>query len=308
MSTMIYNGKRVSNLAMQFLQQEQADWSQTDDTAPDYIKNKPAVDTEYSPASGNAQSGTAVAAAVSALYPPFEQSGQTVVCCPADGYPMTVTAAAGATVTQCGKNLWSTADYHSEGGTVIDVTGNVYTRIFRAEAQTGTLLSETVVADTFNGPAVFPAGVYAFSADTMTAADGTTVTPYLAVTLADGTTDTLPAGAAKAIVQPFCVRAVLCKSSVFAAGYEYTTTLQLEPYGPTAYEPYHSVSVATDENGVATVPAVGYTALFTDSGEVTVSGREDPVRALAALRQTVALLGGAPYAVSAATSEPNGGE
>lgn len=49
-------------------EQEQADWNQTDRTAPDYIRNKPSipvVDQSYRPNSSNAQSGKAVASAVS---------------------------------------------------------------------------------------------------------------------------------------------------------------------------------------------------------------------------------------------------
>lgn len=51
--------------------QQQADWNQTDTSAVDYIKNKPVipsgviVDQTYDPTSANAQSGTAVAGALS---------------------------------------------------------------------------------------------------------------------------------------------------------------------------------------------------------------------------------------------------
>ena len=44
-------------------EQLQADWSQNDSSALDYIKNKPTVDQTYSALSANAQSGKAIAGA-----------------------------------------------------------------------------------------------------------------------------------------------------------------------------------------------------------------------------------------------------
>lgn len=306
MSTMIYNGKRVGKLAMQFLQQEQADWSQTDATAPDYIKNKPAIDSTYDPASGNPQSGIAVAEAIDRLCPPLKASGETVICHPAEDSPLVITAAADTTVKRCGKNLWSLGNYHNEGSTIIDITDNVYTRTFRTEVQTGTLLADTVIADRWDGPAVFPAGVYAFSAAPMMSKDGIPVLPYLTVTLADGTTASIPAGVATAVTQPFCVRAVLCKSGVFAAGYVYTTTFQLEPYGPTAYEPYACETIEVHAGDTVIAPADGCNVYFTDGGEITVSGLENPASVIDTLRRTVAMLIGTSAPIDAA-SEPNGG-
>ena len=45
----------------------QADWNQTNTAAVDFIKNKPTVDQTYSATSQNAQSGTAVASAISGI-------------------------------------------------------------------------------------------------------------------------------------------------------------------------------------------------------------------------------------------------
>ena len=43
---------------------------------------------------------------VDMLAPAFLESGSIVACQPVAGYPLTVQAQEGATVTRCGKNLW----------------------------------------------------------------------------------------------------------------------------------------------------------------------------------------------------------
>ena len=47
----------------------QSDWDQKDINQDDYIKNKPAVDSNYTPNSSNAQSGVAVAQALTTIFP-----------------------------------------------------------------------------------------------------------------------------------------------------------------------------------------------------------------------------------------------
>lgn len=226
--------------------------------------------------------------------PDFEVTGATVICHPVGKSAMQVTVSDEATtITRCGKNLWSLADYHSEGSTIIDVTNNVYTRTFRVEAQTGTLLSESVITNIYNGFADLPAGEYTFSANAMTAADGTAVMPYLTITLADGTTSSLPAGETTVIEQSFRVGAVMCKSSVFTAGYVYSSVFQLEHGAPSAYEPYRKATMGVSDTGEMSVIAWdGANALYADAGTITVKGKENPAHAIDELRRAVRSLGG----------------
>ncbi len=237
----------------------------------------------------------AVIEAPYALCADFDQTGDMVVCYPAKGSRMAVLAPPGATITRCGKNLWSTTDYHSESASsIIDVTDGVYTRTFKVESTSGTVLSASATADIFNGESDFPAGVYSFSAAPLQTSYLGERMPYLSVTLADGTTDAIEAGATKEIALPFSVTAILCASdSLFPAGYVYTSTFQLERGKPTPYEPYHKETFFADDSGRTSIAASsGANTVFADSGEVTVKGKEDPFHAIDQLKRAVVALGG----------------
>ena len=269
-----------------------ADWEQTNPNRADYIKNKPKVDQAYSNTSRNAQSGTAVAEAIYQLCPSFEETGETVICYPMGGTSLDVVAPEATTITRCGKNLWSTNDYDTIGTTAdINITNGVYKRTFKVNSSTTNILTNAVIKSIYNGAQVFPAGVYSFSAESLITSDGGEIKPYLSVTLADGTTDTIYAGSAKEITKSFSVTAVLCANTQFNAGYVYTTTFQLERGNPTAYEPYRKEEFSAD--GGVIVPALdGYNTFFADVGTITVKGKENPIHAIDELRQAIISLGG----------------
>ena len=94
----------------------QADWNQTDTSADDYIKNKPTippssvVDQTYNPSSTNAQSGTAVAGAISGVNQvPSSTSGDS-------GKVLTVDSQ--------GNPEWADVQAPISAGTGIDITND----------------------------------------------------------------------------------------------------------------------------------------------------------------------------------------
>lgn len=123
----------------------QADWNQTDTSADDYIKNKPTippssvVDQTYNPSSTNAQSGTAVAGAISGVNQvPSSTSGDSgkVLTVDSQGNPewadvqAPISAGTGIDITNDTVSVdFTEVQAKLEAGANISITGNVISAI-----------------------------------------------------------------------------------------------------------------------------------------------------------------------------------
>ena len=123
----------------------QADWNQTDSSADDYIKNKPTippssvVDQTYNPSSTNAQSGTAVAGAISGVNQvPSSTSGDSgkVLTVDSQGNPewadvqAPISAGTGIDITNDTVSVdFTEVQAKLEAGANISITGNVISAI-----------------------------------------------------------------------------------------------------------------------------------------------------------------------------------
>lgn len=123
----------------------QADWNQTDTSADDYIKNKPTippssvVDQTYNPSSTNAQSGTAVAGAISGVNQvPYSTSGDSgkVLTVDSQGNPewadvqAPISAGTGIDITNDTVSVdFTEVQAKLEAGANISITGNVISAI-----------------------------------------------------------------------------------------------------------------------------------------------------------------------------------
>ena len=214
---------------------------------------------------------------VDTLCPSFAKSGSIVACQPVTGYPLTVQAQEGATVTHCGKNLWdlksgvTQVEYTSSGGTVqtrwgyrICLPPGTYTlHAEQAGEQGGNFLYGVV-----NGPD----GSYLASATVVSNGLLTKV-----ITLNEGDVIYLYDGAANGTD----VRA----NALFS---NYNVQIELGSTA-TAYEEYRGESFACAP--AATVPALpGVNTFWADSGNITVTGRADPVAENAMLKSRLAAL------------------
>lgn len=218
-------------------------------------------------------------ALIDKLCPAFEASGSVVTCQPVEGYPLSVTAEEGATkIFRCGKNLFST--------TLAYGTWNFASKypypVNEAYVRTAALIPVVPgVTYRLSGTAAYSwAGNMAFfDKDRNYLGDGKQIFTF--------TTFTTPTDAYY----------LAFHMAVAATGAKPDGTVQLEVgTTKTAYEPYNGGEFLLDTSGdtpSAAIPGLpGVNTLYADSGEITVTGRKDPVAQLEKLQTAILSLGG----------------
>ncbi len=215
---------------------------------------------------------------VDMLCPAFSETGSIVACQPVAGYPLTVQAQEGATVTRCGKNLWdlksgvSQVEYTSSGGTVATKWG------YRISLPAGTYTLHAEQAGEQSGGFIYgvvnrPDGSYGGSASLVSSGVPTTKV----LTLKEGDAIFLYNGSGNTTETQ--------SNTLFA---NYNIQVELGDTA-TAYEEYRTESFAYDPD--ATVPALpGVNTFWADSGSITVAGRLDPIAVIAEQNARLAAL------------------
>ena len=211
------------------------------------------------------------------LCPSFEESGSIVACQPVAGYPLTVQAQEGTTVTRCGKNLWdlksgvSQVEYTSSGGTVATRWG------YRISLPAGTYTLHAEQAGEQSGGFLYGSvngsdGSYLASASVVSTELLTKV-----ITLNEGDVIYLYNGAANGTEAK--------SNTLFSI---YNVQIELGDTA-TAYEEYQGEAFTPE----AAVPALsGVNTLWADTGSITVSGRADPVVISEKLTNAIIAMGG----------------
>ena len=232
---------------------------------------------------------------VDKLCPSFQQGGHFITCEPVEGYPMAVQAQPGLAteVTRCGKNLLDLSEAMVKAVSFMTMAGS------NDEDHWGVEL-------------ILPPGTYTIKA----IATGTTGADYIYGAVTDLTNtkriqsfNPVTGSPADAISATFTewVRLVIYNMVMPISG-GYTKAdcaqsfskynIQLE-VGNTAteFEPYKGETIPMTENAdgvpVATVPALaGINHLWVDDGELTVTGKADPVAIINKLTNAIVALGG----------------
>lgn len=147
------------------------------------------------------------------------------------------------TLTRTGKNLFGFRDYTYKANAYIDTCVN---GVFRREVTTAHETSFAVNANAMlyiENPHI-PAGTYTF---TLTHMSGPTFhSPYLEVTLSDGSVVSLVNGVATTLPLDGTITVVRVTTWSYAAGDVLEFVMQLEAGTGTAYEPYSGVTLTAD--------------------------------------------------------------
>ena len=222
---------------------------------------------------------------VDKLCPDINESGGIVTCEPVEGYPLTVTAEDGATtITRCGKNLLDLSEGKVDVVSYIDSTGNLNNDFYGVEL-------------------ILPPGTYTIKAVLKSGATGDYI--YGAVNDIDKThrIDTFSPvqnTSMKALTKTFneWVRLYIYDAGVkismgrkkevsIAVLNKYDIQLEVGATA-TAFEPYVSESFNVGD----AVPALsGVNTIWADTGNITVSGKADPVAIINKLTSAVIALG-----------------
>ena len=235
---------------------------------------------------------------VDMLAPAFLESGSIVACQPVAGYPLTVQAQEGSTVTRCGKNLWDLKPDTSGG---VSLLTNFYadSDFFVSPAH-----EEESNRRRYGYKICLPAGTYTLCAT------GFAASSYLYGAVngeADGAAKfkgaidlVLQGTPAKPVVVTLDAGDVIYlyngkKNDSLSKANELFTNYDIQvELGDTAtdYEQYRAKSFAYDT--AATVPALsGINTLWADAGSIPVCGRQDPAVLLEKMKNALASLGGA---------------
>ena len=215
---------------------------------------------------------------INKLAPSFTESGTAVRCEPVEGYPLTVTAEEGAaTISRCGKNL-------------ID-----YKAVIPGKNSTITIIENGVRWESGNYFFSFPCTVKAGETVVFNCVDPSSSMYYAALW---NTELSKNVGTQNKIGEPFTatgdadlVHIYKKNSSTALVEPIVVTDLQLE-HGSvaTAYESYKGVETFVPGE---TIPAwSGVNTLWADVGEITVTGKADPVAIIEKLSNAILALGG----------------
>ena len=239
-------------------------------------------------------------AMVDKLCPTFTESGAVVTCEPVEGYPLTVTAEEGATITRCGKNLFNYRDWIAY---LNQVQGNALEEVeYLGRNCFAYRLYRTDITKFFTNIRFKPNTQYTFKLEAAFTYEGYETYPnmrLIAIMYDDGsastyaeypslkkgefTTITVTSAPGKTISQ-----LTVPKFSAIATVYIPIDSCVIMEGTTAEYVPYTGETFAQGEQ----IPAVqGINNLWADSGEITVSGKADPVARLERLENAILAMG-----------------
>ena len=216
---------------------------------------------------------------VDVLCPSFSESGVVVRCEPVEGYPLSITAEGATTISRCGKNL---IDYTQA---VPRTTGNVVNIIENG-------VEWAAGNHYFKIPCNIKAGsVVAFScSDAAGAIDGATLYNEVGTTKTACSDMSRNGKGVTATADANIVYIYKKNASTQIETPIVVLNLQLEiGAAATTFEPYKAVE--TFALGETILGARGVNTFWADGGEVTVSGKADPVAIIEKLTQAVLAMG-----------------
>ena len=224
------------------------------------------------------------------LCPSFTESGSAVRCEPVEGYPLTVEASEEATeIVRCGKNLFdvnNTSQYTtmnqgrwSVENDVLKVTGQGINATWQIKPSTTYTISYKSTRTGTSGGGVY---VRSYNADNTS----TLLDNKHTASLSASFSVTTPDDAVSLNILFYGTG-----SNTDHTNYALFSEIQVEVGNTaTAYEPYECNTFAPNEPITA---LKGVNTLYADSGEITVTGKADPVAIIEKLSSTVtAMLGG----------------
>ena len=221
------------------------------------------------------------------LCPPIHETGSIVACTPIEGYPLSVTAAEGATVIRCGKNLINPAGYGSGLSSATTVAADVFTCAFtNASYYVNTCWSGT--------PVVHPPGTYTVRMVPLT--EGTCMTFYVRsakdtskylATKYDANADS--SSLTFTAKEDFILSIGGPSTPAYRGTYSFKLQLEVGSIA-TAYEPYRSDLYAYTA-GLQIPVLPGVNTLYANSGTVTVTGKADPAAELEKLKNAIITMG-----------------
>lgn len=209
------------------------------------------------------------------IRPSFEESGVMVTCEPVEGYPLTVQTADGATkVTRTGKNLFD----FKQGVSLISGLDK-YGYVIYLPVGTYTLHSEPadIVLSDENLRYLY---------GRLRKTDGSYVNIRTVInTKLETQTFTIEAGDYLQIYNG-SAKSEAESNKLFQQ--EFNVQLELGSTA-TAYEPYNGDEFAAGES-IPPIPGINY--IRADSGEITVTGKKDPIKVIEKLTNAIIALGG----------------
>lgn len=212
------------------------------------------------------------------LCPSFSESGRAVRCEPVEGYPLSVTTEEGATtISRCGKNLidYTKAEGRNASSVVniiengVEWTAGNYYFIIPCDIKAG----ETVMFSCVDTAAAMASAVLYDRTAKNNCSKQESIGKPLTATADANAICVYKANPATAIETPIVL-----------------THLQLECGSvATEYEPYKGIETFAPSE---TVPALsGVNTIWADSGEITVTGKSDPVAIIEKLTNAFISLG-----------------
>lgn len=228
---------------------------------------------------------------VDKLCPSFTETGAVVACEPVEGYPLEVTAQEDATITRCGKNLFCFSASAS-GDTAYGGLTSKYEKGDSAIVLNGTATAEHAKA--IARGLLLKAGTYTISVNGLNTVGSSHDRLVLSYTNDAGTSvdvNKIMQNAPKTFTldhdTTVLINAVIAKDSAYN---NKTISVQIEKGTvATEYAPYKGESFASGD----TVYAIkGINTLWADAGEISVTGKADPVAIIEKLTNAVIASGG----------------
>lgn len=233
---------------------------------------------------------------VDKLCPSFTESGPMVTCEPVEGYPLTVNGETEiATITRCGKNLAklrTAADNGVYGLTSVKQTddtiivngtstidyNNVYLTNYKAAGMGDQL---PLKKGTYTAKVELVSGTITNASCVICPTKTNGVSEYLSVALNATKTFTTTEDGTCAVILQFRTGGTATNAVV---------RVQIEKGNTATYfEPYTVDTFAPGED----IPALpGVNTIWADTGEVTVTGKADPVAVINKLTNAIVALGG----------------
>lgn len=225
--------------------------------------------------------------------PAFTESGSVVTCQPVEGYPLTVAAEDGATVTRCGKNLVTypyrettktlygiTFTDNGDGSITLNGTATAHAYFYLRNSQKwdvkpGEQYTAKLhqVSGSKSGELQFVCNYYATGQ--------TNYSSWMSASDFTPATGKCPAAMSYMAAYILVLNGTTCTDLVVKPQFEYGTVA-------TEYVPYQKGGTFAAGEPIPALPGVN--TLYADTGEITVTGRADPVARLNKLEAAVAAL------------------